>query len=225
MDDSAFRLLLLDRAKKALACGWLHFNAPDEVQVRFMAVDRRYARSRLRESYSRGIGSRGSAPWRSKGRANARDNATEFYARHGYAIVGDGEMLFGVIRHVRGENAVLRYVKLASSVHNYALIGVHLPVVFWAQALNPAPLNRGYYQPRRSRRIPRDVTLKFSRQIPRCEPAWRFALDDGDFSEAVASGAERQFRLGVSPFRQNKASYGSPKAGRLRQHARRARYP
>jgi N-acetylglutamate synthase-like GNAT family acetyltransferase len=39
MDDSAFHLFLLDSARKPLACGRLHFNAPDEAQVRFMAVD------------------------------------------------------------------------------------------------------------------------------------------------------------------------------------------
>ena len=39
MDDSAFHLLLPDSARKPLA-GWrLHFNAPDEAQVKFMAVD------------------------------------------------------------------------------------------------------------------------------------------------------------------------------------------
>jgi predicted GNAT family N-acyltransferase len=32
---------------------------------------------------------------------NARDNVTEFYARHGYAVVGEAETLFGTIRHVR----------------------------------------------------------------------------------------------------------------------------
>jgi len=31
---------------------------------------------------------------------NARDNAVEFYRKRGYAIVGEGETLFGVIRHV-----------------------------------------------------------------------------------------------------------------------------
>jgi len=36
VDDSAFHLLLLDRASKALACGRLRFNAPDQVQIRFM---------------------------------------------------------------------------------------------------------------------------------------------------------------------------------------------
>ena len=32
---------------------------------------------------------------------NARDDVTEFYARHGYAVIDESEMLFGVIRHVR----------------------------------------------------------------------------------------------------------------------------
>jgi predicted GNAT family N-acyltransferase len=32
---------------------------------------------------------------------NARDNVTEFYAKHGYAVVGEAETLFGAIRHVR----------------------------------------------------------------------------------------------------------------------------
>jgi len=27
---------------------------------------------------------------------NARDNATEFYAKHGYAVVGEAETLFGI---------------------------------------------------------------------------------------------------------------------------------
>ena len=32
---------------------------------------------------------------------NARDNVTEFYAKHGYAVVGEAETVFGTIRHVR----------------------------------------------------------------------------------------------------------------------------
>jgi hypothetical protein len=31
----------------------------------------------------------------------ARDNVTEFYAKHDYAVVGATEALFGAIRHVR----------------------------------------------------------------------------------------------------------------------------
>jgi predicted GNAT family N-acyltransferase len=38
---------------------------------------------------------------------NARDNATEFYAKHDYAVVGEAETLFGVIRHVRMAKSLL----------------------------------------------------------------------------------------------------------------------
>jgi GNAT superfamily N-acetyltransferase len=38
-EESAFHLLLLDPAGKAVACGRLHRNNPDEAQVRYMAVD------------------------------------------------------------------------------------------------------------------------------------------------------------------------------------------
>ena len=40
-DDSAFHLLLMDAAGKALACGRLHLTAPGEAQLRYMAVDER----------------------------------------------------------------------------------------------------------------------------------------------------------------------------------------
>jgi predicted GNAT family N-acyltransferase len=32
---------------------------------------------------------------------NARDDVTEFYAQHDYAVVGEAETLFGAIRHMR----------------------------------------------------------------------------------------------------------------------------
>ena len=53
------------------------------------------------DGHSRGIGDRNGTLRRSKGRAKCRDNVTEFYARHGYAVLGEAETLFGVIRHVR----------------------------------------------------------------------------------------------------------------------------
>jgi len=38
-DDSAFHLLLMDAAGKALPCSRLHLTAPGEAQLRYMAVD------------------------------------------------------------------------------------------------------------------------------------------------------------------------------------------
>jgi len=34
---------------------------------------------------------------------NARENAERFYSGHGYDVIGDAEVLFGVIRHTRME--------------------------------------------------------------------------------------------------------------------------
>jgi N-acetylglutamate synthase-like GNAT family acetyltransferase len=107
LDDSAFHLFLLDSARKPLACGRLHFNAPDEAQVRFMAVDenargRGYGR-RILEGLEAEAARRGAQ----KLVLNARDNVTEFYAKHDYAVVGEGETLFGTIRHADEENSVV----------------------------------------------------------------------------------------------------------------------
>src|SRR5438067_12400183 len=53
MDDSAFHLFLLDSARKPLACGRLHFNAPDEAQVRFTAVNENAPVAAARVAFSR----------------------------------------------------------------------------------------------------------------------------------------------------------------------------
>jgi ribosomal protein S18 acetylase RimI-like enzyme len=79
----------------------LHFNASDEAQVRFMAVHenargRGYG-SRILEGLEADAARRGAQ----KLVLNARDNVTEFYAKHDYAVVGEAETLFGAIRHVR----------------------------------------------------------------------------------------------------------------------------
>jgi predicted GNAT family N-acyltransferase len=39
---------------------------------------------------------------------NARDKATEFYAKHGYVVVGEAETLFGPIRDIRMEKPIVR---------------------------------------------------------------------------------------------------------------------
>ena len=101
MDDSAFHIFYLDSARKPLACGRLHFNAPEEAQVKFMAVDENARGRGYGRWHSRGIGDRNGTLRRSKGRAKCRDNVREFYAKHGYAVLGEAETLFGVIRHVR----------------------------------------------------------------------------------------------------------------------------
>ena len=105
-EGSAFHLLLLDPAGKAVACGRLHLNNPNEAQVRYMAVDE-HARGR-------GYGGRilkalEAEARRRKARKivlNARENVVQFYLRHDYAVTGQAETLFGVIHHSRMEKVL-----------------------------------------------------------------------------------------------------------------------
>jgi predicted GNAT family N-acyltransferase len=103
MDDTAFHLLLLDTAGTALACGRLHFNAPDEAQVRFMAVSEKVRGRGYGHRILRALEAEAARRGARKIVLNARDNVTKFYTKHGYAVIGEGETLFGVVRHVRME--------------------------------------------------------------------------------------------------------------------------
>ena len=101
LDESAFHLLITGDDGKALACGRLHLNLPSEAHIRYMAVDENVQ--------GRGYGSAILAALEAEARRlktsqivlNARDNAIEFYRKHGYGIVGEAETLFGSARHVR----------------------------------------------------------------------------------------------------------------------------
>jgi ribosomal protein S18 acetylase RimI-like enzyme len=105
-EKSAFHLLLLDSDGKTTACGRLHLNNPNEAQVKYMAVDedfrgRGYG-GRILQALESEAGRRGAR----KIVLNSRENALEFYIRHGYRVIGEAETLFGVIRHVRMEKVL-----------------------------------------------------------------------------------------------------------------------
>ena len=101
LDQTAFHLLIIGDDGRTLACGRLHLNLPSEAQIRYMAVDENVQ--------GRGYGSAILAALEAEARRskasrivlNARDNAIEFYRRHGYAVIGEAETLFGAVRHVR----------------------------------------------------------------------------------------------------------------------------
>src|SRR5436190_7709138 len=81
LENSAFHLLLLDVTGNAVGCGRLHFNAPEEAQVRYMAVaeevrGRNYG-SRILEGLEAEARNRGAH----KIVLNSRENARDFYLR------------------------------------------------------------------------------------------------------------------------------------------------
>lgn len=84
-----------------LAAGRLHFNTPEEAQIRYMAV----AEAARGQGLGRRIVEYLEAIARGRGARtiilNARDEVSGFYTIMGYEIVGAGPTLFGAVTHVR----------------------------------------------------------------------------------------------------------------------------
>ena len=100
-EDDSIHAALWDRSGAPVACGRVQLNSPTEAQVRFMAVHPAWSR--------RGLGSRILAELEVRAATmgaqtvvlNSRQEAHEFYRRHGYELAGEANTLFGAIPHVR----------------------------------------------------------------------------------------------------------------------------
>ena len=94
-------LMIVGKNSRPLAIGRLHFNTPEEAQIRFMAVDP--------AAQGRGLGGAILQECERRARAagatsivlNSRDDAQGFYAQHGFVIVGPAETIFSAVKHVR----------------------------------------------------------------------------------------------------------------------------
>ena len=100
-DPSAFHLMLKTSSGEIAGVGRLHFNTPRQAQVRYMAVDPRWRGRGAGGTILKMLESRALTQGADEIVLNAREEAIGFYLRHGYAVQGDAETLFGSIRHVR----------------------------------------------------------------------------------------------------------------------------
>jgi N-acetylglutamate synthase-like GNAT family acetyltransferase len=99
LEAGAHHAMICGDDDNVLAVGRLHFNAPDEAQIRYMAVD----------GQSRGLGRRIveylEAAARAHGAAgivlNAREEVVGFYSALGFEVVGEGPIMFGTVKHSR----------------------------------------------------------------------------------------------------------------------------
>ena len=101
LDQTAFHLLIIGDDGRALACGRLHLNLPSEAQIRYMAVDENVQGRGYGSAILPALEAAARRLKASRILLNARDNAIEFYRRHGYKDFGEAETLFGSVRHVR----------------------------------------------------------------------------------------------------------------------------
>jgi N-acetylglutamate synthase-like GNAT family acetyltransferase len=107
-EAGAVHLMVCADDGNVIGVGRLHFNSPEEAQVRFMAVDE--------DCRGQGIGRRILEALEEQARAagarrmvlDARKPAERFYAKQGYRTLGAAHTLFGHIAHVRMEK-ILEY--------------------------------------------------------------------------------------------------------------------
>ncbi len=102
LDQNAYKLMFQAPDGSAVAVGRLHFNSPEEAQVRYMAVDPNYERFGLGGRILEAL----EAEARKKGARtivlNSRDQAIGFYEKHGYTLSGEAGPLFGGrVQHMR----------------------------------------------------------------------------------------------------------------------------
>lgn len=98
-ERDAFHIMALQKGKLLVGVGRLHFNSPDEAQVRYMAVEQPHT--------GRGIGSLVLEALEENARRrgarqivlNARESAVPFYTRHGYAVIDKTSTLFESLIH------------------------------------------------------------------------------------------------------------------------------
>jgi predicted GNAT family N-acyltransferase len=101
MEDKSVHVLMLNENNDAIATGRLQLNNADEGQVRSMAV--------RTDCQGRGYGSeimdyiekKATELRLKKITLDAREPAVPFYQKHGYEVIADSYLLFGVIRHFK----------------------------------------------------------------------------------------------------------------------------
>ena len=86
---------------KLAGTGRLHFNSPQEAQVRFMAVEEAYARHGIGSRILEALEARARKKQARRVVLNARDSAVNFYRKRGYQLVDQSATLFDSIVHWR----------------------------------------------------------------------------------------------------------------------------
>jgi predicted GNAT family N-acyltransferase len=106
-EKNSIHVLMTDDTETAIAVGRLQLNNREEGQIRSMAV--------RTEFQGQGLGTRIIEFIEEKAKENkikiivldARENAVKFYEHHGYSVIGDSYLLFGVIKHFRMSKILL----------------------------------------------------------------------------------------------------------------------
>ncbi len=100
-DEDSTHLMLVDDRHRITGVGRLHFNTIREAQIRYMAIDIMHQRKGLGSRLLEALESRARELGAARIVLDAREAALGFYRKHGYAVQGEGHVLFERIAHVR----------------------------------------------------------------------------------------------------------------------------
>jgi GNAT superfamily N-acetyltransferase len=87
--------------EKTVGVGRVHFNSPEEAQLRYMAVETSYQGKGIGSLVLRELEKRARKQGAKYMLVNGRENAVRFYKKNGYTLVGDAPTLFGRIKQSR----------------------------------------------------------------------------------------------------------------------------
>jgi N-acetylglutamate synthase-like GNAT family acetyltransferase len=104
-EHNAFHLTAWD-GSKLVGTGRLHFNTPEEAQVRCMAVEDAYRSTGVGSLILEALEGRAREQGAKLVMLNAREGAVSFYRKHGYQLMDQSNTLFNLIPHWRMHKAL-----------------------------------------------------------------------------------------------------------------------
>lgn len=107
-EELAVHRLVCDLTGRVLGVGRLHCAGGEarHGQIRYMAVDPQWRGQGLGRQLLAALEAAAVRQGLERIDLNAREEAVDFYARQGYAIVGESHILYGAIRHMRMTKAL-----------------------------------------------------------------------------------------------------------------------
>ncbi len=108
IEESAYHIMICTQESKPVGIGRLHFNSPDEAQIRFMAVEDGYQKQGIGSLIIKELERKAGESGAKYIVLNSRDTAIPFYEKHGYRTIKKTVKLFGSIPHHVMRKEVIR---------------------------------------------------------------------------------------------------------------------
>lgn len=101
LDKTSFHVMICEHDNNPIGVARLHFNDPEEAQIRYMAVDDKHQHKGVGRLMMQSLEKYALEHNAKCIILNARENAVPFYQKNEYSIVEESYILFGEIQHFK----------------------------------------------------------------------------------------------------------------------------